>query len=76
LGDLPPEVRGDGASKLLSVTDSPEDHDPVLTLDEVERRHILNVLARFDGHRRKTAEALGIGENTLWRRLKKWDLLS
>jgi len=69
--DLPPEVRGQ-APPAPSPRSLDDRDAPVLTLDEVERRHILETLERFGGHRRKTAKALGIGENTLWRRLKKW----
>jgi DNA-binding NtrC family response regulator len=43
-----------------------------LTLAEVERRHILATLQRLGGNRAATARALGIGDNTLWRRLKKY----
>jgi two-component system response regulator HydG len=71
--DLPPEVRGDAAPPTASVPS--HSRGRVLTLAEIERQHILATLERFDGHRRKTAEALGIGENTLWRRLKKWRLI-
>ncbi len=73
--DLPPEVRGEVAAPI-ETADTPAPSDGrVLTLQEVERQHILSTLEHFGGHRRKTAEALGIGENTLWRRLKKWGLI-
>jgi len=75
LADLPPEVRGEAAPPTAAATKASASHERVLTLEEVERQHILATLDRFDGHRRKTAEALGIGENTLWRRLKKWGLI-
>ena len=39
---------------------------------DLERRYILQVLDRFDGNRTHTAKALGIGANTLWRKLKSW----
>jgi len=41
-------------------------------LAEIERRYILEVLAHFGGNRTHTARALGIGTNTLWRKLKAW----
>ena len=41
-----------------------------LTLDEVERRMIVATLEKFDGHRAKTAEALGIGLRTLSGKLR------
>jgi DNA-binding NtrC family response regulator len=46
--------------------------EPVLPLAEVERRYVLEVLAHFKGNRTHTARALGIGTNTLWRKLKAW----
>lgn len=42
------------------------------SLAEVERRHVLQVLEHHDGHRARTALALGISEVTLRRRLRAW----
>ena len=44
----------------------------VSTLEEVERRLIETTLAQFDGHRAKTAEALGIGIRTLSGKLRQY----
>ena len=66
LGDLPLEVRAPAAGASGSGDAEP------LTLAEVERRHILATLERLGGNRAATAQALGIGENTLWRRLKTY----
>jgi len=63
-GDLPEEVR-------LSVP-RPSSADLTLPLDEVERRYILAVLEANDGNRKKTAEQLGIGEATLYRKLRSY----
>jgi Nif-specific regulatory protein len=41
-------------------------------LDEVEREHVLATLAAVGGNRSRAAEALGIGRNTLQRKLKAW----
>lgn len=48
--------------------------DPLdrLPLAEVEKRVILDTLAKFEGHRARTATALGIGIRTLGIKLKKW----
>jgi len=43
-------------------------------MDEMERDLIKRALTRFKGNRRETAEALGIGERTLYRKLKKYRL--
>jgi DNA-binding NtrC family response regulator len=45
-----------------------------VSLDEVERSHILNVLSHCEHNRTKAAEILGIGYNTLWRKLKKYGI--
>ena len=42
-----------------------------LRLDEIEVRYIRAVVERFKGNQTKAARALGIGRNTLWRKLKQ-----
>ncbi|MDX1565789.1 MAG: sigma-54 dependent transcriptional regulator, partial [Phycisphaeraceae bacterium] len=42
------------------------------TLEELEREAIIQTLGRFNGHRQRTAQALGIGVRTLGLKLKKW----
>lgn len=42
------------------------------SLGDLERRHILDTLARHDGNRRDTAEALGISLRTLYYRLSQY----
>jgi DNA-binding NtrC family response regulator len=41
-------------------------------LEDMERKLIERTLARFDGHRAKTAKALGMGVRTLGMKLKQW----
>ncbi|MFQ6132689.1 MAG: sigma-54-dependent transcriptional regulator [Armatimonadota bacterium] len=41
-------------------------------LEQVVRRHILRTLEKMDGNRARTAAALKIGRNTLWRKLKQY----
>jgi transcriptional regulator with PAS, ATPase and Fis domain len=64
--DLPKAVRT-VASDLAKVQ-----FDQVMSIAELEKRYVLEVLERFRGNRTKTAKALGIGANTLWRKLKSW----
>jgi DNA-binding NtrC family response regulator len=45
-------------------------------LEDIERDAIVGTLRRFNGHRQKTAQALGIGVRTLGLKLKKWKELS
>ncbi len=43
-----------------------------LVLEDLERTTILEALERFEGHRQRTADALGIGVRTLGLKIKKW----
>lgn len=47
-------------------------NDAGLTLEDVERQHILKMLDFYSGNRQKTAEALGIGRKTLYRKLERY----
>jgi transcriptional regulator with PAS, ATPase and Fis domain len=44
-----------------------------MTLEEVEKAFILRVLEKNGGNKKLTAKELGIGYNTLWRKLKKYN---
>jgi DNA-binding NtrC family response regulator len=55
-----------------AVAGEPADLPVGVTLDEMERRMIVATLERFDGHRAKTAEALGIGIRTLSGKLRSY----
>ena len=59
--DLPLELSDRSAERLM-------------TLDELERRHILYVLRTVDGSRQSAAEILGIDRKTLYRKLLKYGL--
>jgi Nif-specific regulatory protein len=48
-------------------------YEPV-TLDEMERRHILQTLSHTDWNKSKAAEILGIERSTLDRKIKAYDL--
>ncbi|MEW6442690.1 MAG: sigma-54 dependent transcriptional regulator [bacterium] len=63
--DLPEQIRDSRPAEPLSL-------DQDLTLGEMEKRYILRVLAKHGGDRSRTARALGIGRNTLWRKLKEY----
>jgi DNA-binding NtrC family response regulator len=45
-----------------------------LAMHEVEKRLIGTALERFEGNRRQTADALGISERTLYRKLREYGL--
>ncbi len=48
--------------------------DGIATLEQVERAHIVSVLEQADGNRTLAAKLLGIGRNTLGRKLKKYGM--
>lgn len=57
--------------------ESPQGTDtekPIRTLEAVESDHILDTLRRCKNNQAKAARLLGIGRNTLWRKLKKIEL--
>jgi DNA-binding NtrC family response regulator len=66
LEDLPEEVR--------QAVPIPTGSGTVRTLDDVEKDYILAVLERNDGNKKRTAEQLGIGSATLYRKLRKFGL--
>jgi DNA-binding NtrC family response regulator len=45
-----------------------------LTLDELERRHIIATLERVGGNKQEAADRLGIARRTLWDRLERYRL--
>ena len=51
---------------------SDEGNDGLITLEEMEKRHILRVLRETKGNRKKTAEVLGINTATVYRKIEKY----
>ncbi len=68
LEDLPEEVRA--AIPMPSVS------GPVRALDDIERDYIMAVLELNGGNQTRTAEQLGIGSSTLYRKLKSYGATS
>jgi len=66
LQDLPPEVRSRSRQKASQTFD----------LEQRERELIQQALERFGGNRRQAAEALRISPVTLWRKIKRYKLIS
>ena len=66
--DLPDKVRTRARGSSLSGTDLTE----LLTLEEVERRHVLRVLEAANGNRTDAAKVLGLDRKTLYRKLLRW----
>ncbi|MGB3223431.1 MAG: sigma-54 dependent transcriptional regulator [Desulforhopalus sp.] len=55
--------------ELVSLS---EDALGTLSLESVEKNHILKMLHFFGGNRQKTAETLGVSRKTLYRKLEKY----
>jgi DNA-binding NtrC family response regulator len=49
-------------------------YHPGMTMAEIERAAIEVVLKEYAGNRRKAAQVLGIGERTLYRKLKEYEI--
>ena len=68
LDDLPFADSRSASDKILDRA-----RGNTLTLRELEREYILEVLAESGRSRKKTAEKLGITTATLWRKLKRYE---
>jgi two-component system response regulator AtoC len=68
--DLPDKIRASAARRhaALSGTEIPE----LLTLEEIERRHVIRVLEACNGNRTDAAKVLGLDRKTLYRKLLRW----
>jgi len=66
--DLPDKIRTARPHSQLSGTELAE----LLTLEEVERRHVLRVLSACDGNRTDAAKMLDLDRKTLYRKLLRW----
>jgi DNA-binding NtrC family response regulator len=66
--DLPPHIVA--GTPLGTAPSLPQ----ALTLAEVERLHILQILERFGWNHSRASEVLGIGRTSLWRKLKEYQI--
>jgi DNA-binding NtrC family response regulator len=64
VNDLPERLRGESTSQLTV-------DDTLLSLEEVQRRHILRVLELVGGNKLRAAEILGIGRATIYQLLTR-----
>ncbi|MDP3542163.1 MAG: sigma-54 dependent transcriptional regulator [Elusimicrobiota bacterium] len=64
-GDLPPE--------MIPSASAAKD-DPKETLDDAEKRHILQAIEDCGGNQVAAAKRLGVARNTLWRKLKAYGI--
>ena len=64
LKDLPPSIRAPAGSSSGEL----------ISLEKLEREHIVRVLEKVHGRRDEAASILGITRTTLWRKIKKYGL--
>ena len=48
--------------------------DEIISLAELEKRHILKVLSRFKNNHTVAAKMLGVSRSTLWRKIKEYGI--
>ena len=65
---------GSGKTEKKSAAESEEDGE-LLSLEEMERRHILRALSVCNGNRTEVCKRLGISRATLWRKLKELKIM-
>jgi transcriptional regulator with PAS, ATPase and Fis domain len=66
VADVLPEEEPDGAAEVV--------YRPGMTMAEIEKAAIEAALREAKGNRRRAAEELGIGERTLYRKIKAYQL--
>jgi DNA-binding NtrC family response regulator len=64
---LPPDAARAGEAATPAPGDAP------MTLEQLERRHILRVLEEAGGNRERAAAVLGISARTLYRKLREYE---
>ena len=70
--DLPAKVQEHGSSTIDLTADAPR----LLTIEEMERRYIRQVLQAVAGNKTHAARVLGIDRRSLYRRLEEWHPLA
>jgi len=66
--DLPAELQDLGPACGTGKSDSP------LSMKDVELQHIIRVLEMTNWNQTETSRVLGIGYNTLWRKMKEYNI--
>jgi DNA-binding NtrC family response regulator len=67
--DLPPEI-----NRVRQLTAGDSKPSAELPLNEIEKQAIIDTLAKTGNNREKAAKLLGIGERTLYRKIKEYNL--
>jgi len=69
--DLPPEI---SRRRQLTGASSAPTNLAGVSLNDLEKQAIIDTLAKTEGNREKAAKILGIGERTLYRKIKEYGL--
>jgi len=69
--DIPPDMR---QVRQLGPGSRPPSGPAAASLNEIEKQAIAETLAKTKGNREKAAKILGIGERTLYRKIKEYGL--
>jgi two-component system response regulator HydG len=69
--DVPPEIT---QRRQLTAGSRPAAGPGAASLNEIEKKAIEETLAKTEGNREKAAKILGIGERTLYRKIKEYNL--
>ena len=74
--DLPSALRGQSASPIPAPRDASDAAALMvgMTMEQIEAEVMRHALKRNKGNREKTAKMLGIGERTLYRKIKEYGL--
>jgi len=70
---LPIELRSTPPEELKTITPHVVS-DEALSLQDIERKHILEILEKFDGNKSKAARVLNISRSTLREKLKQYGI--
>ncbi len=60
--------------KVLEVIETSPTDLPVASMDDVKKQAIIAALSKTEGNREKAAKILGIGQRTLYRKIKEYNL--
>jgi two-component system response regulator HydG len=67
--DLPEKIRAYRAERFVVAANDPTE---IVTMEELERRYVLRVLALVGGNKSRAAQVLGFDRRTLYRKLERY----
>jgi DNA-binding NtrC family response regulator len=72
VGDIPPDIYR--PRQITGLSEAVAANGPRASLNELEKQAIVKTLVETGGNREKAAKILGIGERTLYRKIKEYNL--